>query len=265
VAARATAGTRIGVPLDNRLVTAPAAATSAHASVWLRVTWAAIAVGEEASLWPLLTTPTASLTPAGVVPPPWAVPLAEAIQRLYTRDPDASTYLLRAVEATDPERILEPRVAENALNIAAPAMEALYRMLEGERAPFVSAMEKALTLHRKHWEGRPEEPEGWVALFPLAVARMARERGMPVDVVSSYVPAAVLNAAAVPAVVGCPYCLTPIDERWPVCACCLEALGNDAPVELAGELSSTDRKPCVSCRRPIPRLAVRCAWCRARQ
>src|SRR6185436_16986052 len=78
VAARAPAGTQVGVPLENRRVTAPAPASSAHASVWLRVTWAAIAVGDETALWLLLATPAESLTPAGVVPPPWAVPLAEA-------------------------------------------------------------------------------------------------------------------------------------------------------------------------------------------
>ena len=269
--ARAPAGTVVPVPIGEHSLPAGSGGT---ASEWLQSAWAAIATADDLALGLLLVSPPPPSTP-GVTSGPWVVPLSNAIIKLWTRDPTAATALKEALDATDPERLadapfadLEPDVVKFfraiALDIIAPGIEALYRVF-ADRSRFESALGKALELHHEHWRSRPDKEDGWVALFPLAVARMARDRGIPFDLTSEYLPPAVLEAPP-RAALGCPYCVTPIEAHWPHCASCLEVLGRDASFELAaGELATMERKVCVSCGCRIPQLATRCATCRAAQ
>lgn len=259
--ARGPAGARLPVPIDERLLVAPADPTTATPGVWESAACAAIASGDPLARWLLLTSPPQN-TP-GVVSAPWCAPFAEALPKLLTGDPTASQALLRAVDATDPDALPEP-LRTVALDLAAPGLEALYRAF-ADPAGFEGALVKALEHHREHWAGRAARHEGWVPLLPLAAARLARERGVRFEVTSEYLPPALLDAPAT-AALGCPYCLAPIDAAWPSCPSCLETLGNDAPFELEpGELDRVERRPCTACARRIPQLAVRCPTCRTRQ
>ncbi|MFY4723437.1 immunity 49 family protein [Streptomyces sp. LaBMicrA B280] len=50
---------------------------------------------------------------------------------------------------------------------------------------------EALELHQQHWtadEERAEDPEGRLALGPLAIACLAYDGGIPIEVESDYLP-----------------------------------------------------------------------------
>ena len=111
----------------------------------------------------------------------------DALQALESRDADWSTRLQQAVDATDPEKA--PLSDEEfVLNILVPQMELLFRFVKGEIAPFNETLQFALERHKKYWSkaSRKRDPDGYIALGPLAIAAMARKAGMPIEVQSDY-------------------------------------------------------------------------------
>ncbi|MET9819971.1 immunity 49 family protein [Streptomyces sp. NPDC006355] len=61
---------------------------------------------------------------------------------------------------------------------------------------FNAALVDALTWHKEYWtanEARSLSGEGLVALGPLAIACMAHDADMPVEVESEYLPRALLR------------------------------------------------------------------------
>ncbi|MEJ8643160.1 immunity 49 family protein [Streptomyces sp. MS1.HAVA.3] len=87
---------------------------------------------------------------------------------------------------------LQPALAEALY----PPLNLFYRYLSQESDLFNEALAEALTWHKEYWtadEARCRSGEGLVALGPLAIACMARDAGMPIDVESEYLPKELLE------------------------------------------------------------------------
>ena len=78
-----------------------------------------------------------------------------------------------------------------------PPMELLYHVLNRDADRFNASLERALVLHRQHWSAgdRATNPDGFVALAPLAMAVLAQEVGIEVRVESDYLPRYLLSGA----------------------------------------------------------------------
>ncbi|MCX5607201.1 MULTISPECIES: immunity 49 family protein [unclassified Streptomyces] len=77
------------------------------------------------------------------------------------------------------------------LKILYPPLNLFHRYLSQESELFNEALAEALTWHKEYWaaiEARSRSGEGLVALGPLAIACMARDAGMPIEVESEYLP-----------------------------------------------------------------------------
>lgn len=119
----------------------------------------------------------------------------DALQAFEKRADDWSTRLRAALTATDPATA-SISDEEFVLNILVPEMQMLFRLAIGETAPFNEALDFALERHKKYWSKakRKRDPNGYLALGPLAITKMARKAGMPVEVESDYLPKQLLAA-----------------------------------------------------------------------
>jgi hypothetical protein len=76
-------------------------------------------------------------------------------------------------------------------NILYPPINLFHRSVRKDEADFNQALVEALELHKAYWtadEDRANDPEGRIALGPLAVACLAYDGGIPIEVESDYLP-----------------------------------------------------------------------------
>ncbi|SDM68668.1 immunity 49 family protein [Allokutzneria albata] len=82
-----------------------------------------------------------------------------------------------------------------------PTVELFYQISEDDQTGFTDSLARALERHRRYWtrtEERAKEPEGFLALAPLALAGRALESGwLSVTVRSPYLPLTLLNGGRV--------------------------------------------------------------------
>jgi hypothetical protein len=72
-----------------------------------------------------------------------------------------------------------------------PVAELFYLYTQREKGRFTESLYHALELHKQYWtaqEDAARQQEGFVALGPLAIACLAHDAGMPIDVESDYLP-----------------------------------------------------------------------------
>lgn len=105
----------------------------------------------------------------------------------FREDPRAALpHIERAVRLTAEDQI---RISKKQ---AAAREGAIYAMLAplaaGRTADFQSALVAALEAHKKFWgtKANSPDPDGWLALGPLALCCLARDRGVRVNVESDY-------------------------------------------------------------------------------
>jgi hypothetical protein len=123
---------------------------------------------------------------------PWAYPFFEAIKGWWRREEDYYSHLLEAAERANPD---DPALASWGVDHIALNVFPQIRMFEAlvgqQPAQFNDALADALEGHRTFWTSTPERarnPDGYVALAPLAFACLARESGFTIEVQSEYLP-----------------------------------------------------------------------------
>lgn len=122
-----------------------------------------------------------------------AYPHIHALQSLTRREHEAGAQLRAARElAAANNRDAHYR------DLIVAEIDLATALHEADAARFNAALERALVAHRTYWtqppgpndivRNRPEYPDGFVALLPLALACLAHDRGIAVDVESAYIP-----------------------------------------------------------------------------
>lgn len=167
--------------------TGPTDAT--HVGNWRIGWWLAHIVRDQVAIDTLTTTPMDVLRRSSSRGDECQYLFVESLQGYKNRAFDWSTKLQAALEATDPERV-DLADEEFVLNILVPEMQMLFRLAIGEIAPFNEALQFALERHKKYWSkgSRKRDPDGYLALGPLAISSVAFDAGMPIDVESEYLP-----------------------------------------------------------------------------
>jgi hypothetical protein len=241
-------------------------ASTAHGQAWLQGFWCALAVRDLESLLLLAATPVALLRASPSKGDEHLYLTAVALRAWVTGDPATEERFVEALEATDPNAATLAGV-DYALDVRVPELELIFGLLDRDAPAFEASLVKALELHVRYWSAssRRDDPDAMLALGSLALAAEAHDSGVPFDVQSPYIPAAVIALGPPERVVCCPYCVTPIATGTRTCPACLEDVTRDAPLEFGGrELRGLPRRPCGSCGFRVPEIAVRCAACRVR-
>jgi Immunity protein 49 len=167
--------------------TGPTDAT--HGGHWRVGWWLSHIVGDLTAIDRLIATPVDVLRRSSSRGDECQYLFIDALQAFEKRADDWATKLRVALDATDPTEV-DLADEEFVLNIIVPEMQMLFRAAIGEVTPFNEALEFALERHNKYWgkASRKRDPNGYLALGPLAIARMARNAGMPIEVESEYLP-----------------------------------------------------------------------------
>ncbi|MFJ1751841.1 immunity 49 family protein [Kitasatospora sp. NPDC088134] len=158
--------------------------------LWLNTFSLAVVCREEQRIPQLLGVPVEFLRASGAEIDEYVYRWIEALQLAWERRPERWDALVAAIEGTAPERI---RVAskEVMLKLLHPPLELFQLYLRRETAEFNKSLATALTWHREYWTGneaRALRSEGLVALAPLAMACLAFDAGMPIEVEPPYLP-----------------------------------------------------------------------------
>lgn len=199
-AAGATEGTvafRFDESIRERPATGPT--RDSDAVNWLTAMWLAVICRERARVDLLANVPLDVLRASGQTHDEFVLAWVHTLQLFFRREDGVIDALLAAMNGTDPEAV---RVFEvnSVLQVHYPPMELLYRLTQREDDKFNEALATALDLHKRYWTATHERarvPHGFVALAPLAIACLARDAGVAVEVESDYLPFHLLAATRV--------------------------------------------------------------------
>lgn len=130
----------------------------------------------------------------------YALAHVRGLQLLSRGDIAGHALLIAAIKGCGSEA-LDRRVRYHALLLESPEIELtlIHGEPDGSTAgnllPFNAALLNALLLHRQYYSHgvNDRDPEGFIALGPLAWATLRHDRGLPVTVTSDYLPRSVLE------------------------------------------------------------------------
>ncbi|MBU7599433.1 immunity 49 family protein [Streptomyces sp. P38-E01] len=166
-----------------------------NAGNWLEAFWLAMVCREAGRLDELCEVPV-DLLRASSGFDPYIYSWVDALQGYWLRRGDVAGSLMRAMELSAPEEI-HPGAREAVSHLMYPVIPLFIRFLERDVEGFNEALVDSLRWHKSYWstEDRCKDGDGNVALGPLAVACMARDSGLPVEVESHYLPKHLLEGS----------------------------------------------------------------------
>ncbi|MFJ1751846.1 immunity 49 family protein [Kitasatospora sp. NPDC088134] len=164
---------------------------------WLNAFYLAVVCREEERIGQLMAVPAEFLRASGADMDEYVYQWIEALRRTWDGQQGVWDALVAAIDGTAPERA---RVAskEVMLKLLYPPLELFQLYLRRETEEFNKSLATALTWHQEYWsanEARAQNPEGFVALAPLAMAALAHGAGMAIEVESEYLPECLLDGA----------------------------------------------------------------------
>lgn len=167
-----------------------------HAGAWLTTFYLAIICRENKRLEQLAQIPVSFLRASGAVFDEYIYDWVQAIQDFWNRRAQEMwDHLVAAAQGTDPATA---RYADTELllKILYPPINLFDRYQRTDAAQFNEALHNALTWHKEYWtadEARSLSGDGLVALAPLAIACLARDADIPIEIESPYLPKALLE------------------------------------------------------------------------
>ncbi|MFE9839896.1 immunity 49 family protein [Streptomyces sp. NPDC005551] len=191
--AAATAGTdTVECVIAHKTRTIPATGPKhfTDAGNWITAFWLAIVCRDQNRMTQLSDVPLDVLRASGAVYDDYIYDWVDALQTYWAERPGLGEKFSAAFRGTDPDGL---RVADRELmlKILYPPLNLFLQFLKRDAEQFNAGLVQALRLHKEYWtkdEDRRLSTDGAVALGPLAVACLALDVGMPVEVESEYLP-----------------------------------------------------------------------------
>ncbi|MEV6395169.1 immunity 49 family protein [Streptomyces sp. NPDC051907] len=178
--------------VDRKLRTLPAVGPlpTADAGTWLSAFWLAIICREQQRMTQLCEIPLERLRAPEGQYDEYIYHWVDVLQTYWLRRPGLVDKLIAAIEASDPA---VARVAPRDLLqcLLYPPINLFYHFVRKDEEGFSPALEEALKLHKAYWtmdEDRTEDIDGAIALGPLAIACLAYDGKIPIEVESEYLP-----------------------------------------------------------------------------
>ncbi|WP_431989388.1 immunity 49 family protein [Streptomyces albogriseolus] len=160
------------------------------AGTWLEAFWLAVVCRDQARMTRLCEVPIETLRASGAVFEEYIYHWVDALQTYWLERPGLGDKLVAAFDASDPER-LRFMDREMMLKVLFPPINVFYRFAGREADKFNEALIRGLELHKEYWtasEERQETGDGDIPLALLALACLAHDAGLPVEVESEYLP-----------------------------------------------------------------------------
>lgn len=168
----------------------------AHAGpgLWLRTLWTTMTCREAERSRRLSTIPAEQILGDGGQPEVYLEPWIRTLQALWSGDDDLYTHLIAAMNGTDPAGLsfADPRMV---LLLDWQTINLFQSLVQRDAEVFNQNLAEALRRHRDYW-GAPEnadDPSGFVSLPLLALASLAHDWEIPVEVESEYIPSTLVR------------------------------------------------------------------------
>lgn len=159
---------------------------------WLAAFYLAVVCREKERITALCRVPLDLLRENGGQFEEYHYAWIDTLQTYWLGGQDLVQKLVAAVDATEPDTVGDP---ETVGKLIYPPMEMFHRFIRKDTEGFTTALTNAVQLHKEYWteESRSFQATGLVALAPLAMACIAHDAGLPIEVTSEYLPATLLN------------------------------------------------------------------------
>ena len=171
----------------------------AHAGNWLTAFYLALVCREQGRLTELSKVPVSLLRESGAVFDEYIYDWVDTLQTYWKQGPALDDKLVAAIKGTDPE-VLQAADRSLMLRVLYPPLNLFYRLLQGDGERFNVELVKALESHKEYWtaeESTAAQVSGLVALGPLAMACLAYDGGIAIEVESGYIPKYLLERGRV--------------------------------------------------------------------
>ncbi|MGA4842072.1 immunity 49 family protein [Streptomyces sp. G45] len=164
--------------------------STADAGNWLTAFWLAVICREQGRMTQLCEIPLERLRAPEGQYDEYVYHWVDTLQTYWLRRPGLVEKLTDALRMSDPAvaRIAPPDLLQAVLY---PPINLFYHFVTKDEAGFSPALEEALKLHRTYWtlnEERASDIDGSIALGPLAIACLAYDGKLPINVESEYLP-----------------------------------------------------------------------------
>ncbi|WNM30021.1 immunity 49 family protein [Streptomyces sp. Li-HN-5-11] len=169
----------------------------ADAGNWLTAFWLSVICRDQRRLTQLCQVPLECLRSPEEGFDEYIYHWVAALQAYWLQRPGLVEELTAALQGSHPEvATIAPR--DLLQNILYPPINLFYRFLRRDEPGFNQALTEAVELHKAYWtadEDRTDDPSGMAALAPLAVACLAYDGGLKINVESDYLPKHLLERA----------------------------------------------------------------------
>ncbi|RST14430.1 hypothetical protein E2C00_13450 [Streptomyces sp. WAC05374] len=178
--------------INRELRPLPAAGPSsmADAGAWLTAFWLAVVCREQERMTQLCEIPLDRLRSPDGRYDAYVHHWIDTLQTYWLRRPGLAEKLTATLRASDPA--LARNVPRDMLQgLLHPPINLFHHFVRKDEEGFSPALVEALTLHKAYWtltEDRSTDIDGAIALGPLAIACLAYDGKLPVDVESEYLP-----------------------------------------------------------------------------
>ncbi|MFD6968335.1 immunity 49 family protein [Streptomyces sp. NPDC059979] len=178
--------------INRKLRTLPAVGplSTADAGKWLSAFWLAVICRDQARMTQLCEIPLERLrSPEGQYDD-YVYHWVDVLQTYWLRRPSLVDKLITTIETSNPEMA---RIAPRDLlqGVLYPPINLFYHFIRRDEEGFSPALADALKLHKAYWTLDDERQSNYrssIALGPLAIACLAYDGGIPIDVESDYLP-----------------------------------------------------------------------------
>lgn len=187
---------RIGIAGEVKQLPVTGPTSYTHAGAWLTSVYLATICRENERLDRLMRVPVSLLRESGAVFDEYVYDWVEALQSYwFRRADDMWNKLVAAINGASPQ---SAQIAdeETLLKILYPPLELFQLYNRGATEKFNTSLAEFLTWHKQYWTGdeaRSVDSDGLVALAPLAIACMAHDNDIPIEVDSEYLPTELLR------------------------------------------------------------------------
>ncbi|MFE1831142.1 immunity 49 family protein [Streptomyces yangpuensis] len=176
--------------INGGIRTLPATGPGGHADLgtWLTTFWLAAVCRDQERMTELARVPLDRIDAGGF--DAYVRHWVDTLQTYWLRGPGLVEKLTLAIRTSHPDvATIAPRgLLETVL---APPINLFRLFVTDDPVGFNAFLVRALELHKAYWnadERRAEKPDGHLALAPLALACLAYDGGLPVEVESGYLP-----------------------------------------------------------------------------
>jgi hypothetical protein len=178
--------------IDGKVRALPAVGpmSTADAGTWLNAFWLAVICREQQRMTQLCEIPLERLrSPEGQYDE-YIYRWVDTLQTYWLRRPGLVEKLTATFQASDPAvaRIAPRDLLDGQLY---PPINLFYHFVRKDEEGFGPALVEALKLHKMYWtlnEDRQAKLDGTIALGPLAIACLAFDGRIPIEVESDYLP-----------------------------------------------------------------------------